>query len=335
MMIFSLLAYFSGDWRTLTRTSAALAIPAIIAICILSESPRFLIQRGRLDEAKRVIQKMCRIDGRNFDEAGLDRVLAEENQILLESKSKGRSYTCLFLLYFFYLFYTTKFAKYTIALGFSLLVTSTMTHLLLFNMRSFSGSIYWNAIFIAGIPYVMNMSIALLERYVKYVGRKMIHCGVLIFAEVWLVAMIFIIYTGLGRFSLLSSIASLFIMGMCSQLYILNKVVSMELFPTCLRPRSIVFSQSFIRLGAVISPQILLLGIFWRPLPYALMLILVVANQFLFHFTIPETKGQPLNDHMPGPEELIFRNICRNNASRDEMILQDREATQKLNENED
>lgn len=32
IIVLAVVAYFSGDWRTLTRTSAALAIPAIIAI---------------------------------------------------------------------------------------------------------------------------------------------------------------------------------------------------------------------------------------------------------------------------------------------------------------
>uniref|UniRef100_A0A914D9I5 Uncharacterized protein n=1 Tax=Acrobeloides nanus TaxID=290746 RepID=A0A914D9I5_9BILA len=169
---------------------------------------------------------MCRIDGRNFDETGLDRVLAKENQIFMESKSKSRTYS------FFHLFYTAKFASYTIALSFALIVTSIMNYSLLFNMERLSGSIYLNAVFLAGIRYVMNMSIASLERHVKCVGRKMIHLGALIFVEVWLIVLIFIYVTDTTeQYILLLRLAPLLIVGIASQFYIVNGVVSNELFP--------------------------------------------------------------------------------------------------------
>uniref|UniRef100_A0A914CHS4 DDHD domain-containing protein n=1 Tax=Acrobeloides nanus TaxID=290746 RepID=A0A914CHS4_9BILA len=71
-------------------------------------------------------------------------------------------------------------------------------------------------------------------------------------------------------------------------------------------------------------------GDIWAALPYASMLILAIANQFLFHCIILETKGQPLNDHMPGPEQRIFRSKKPMN----DLIVKDPETAQKLKESE-
>uniref|UniRef100_A0A914CZR6 Uncharacterized protein n=1 Tax=Acrobeloides nanus TaxID=290746 RepID=A0A914CZR6_9BILA len=257
--------------------------------------------------------------------------------ISIETKSKSKNYT------FFHLFYTSKFARYTIALGFSLTVTSIIFYSLLFNIESLSGSIYWNSVLVAAIRFVANMSIASLERGIKCIGRKMIHFGSLVVVEIGLIILLSIIVTGTqAEFSLFSRIAALGIIGIASQFYIITAVVSNELFPTCIRNLSYSFTQFCSKIGVIIAPNIFALQIYllrnydsglslyWEALPYTIMLVLAVMNQFLFQFNIAETKGKPLNDHMPGSEKRVFKSNRATNGK----IIKDSEATQKLKENE-
>uniref|UniRef100_A0A914H7R5 Uncharacterized protein n=1 Tax=Globodera rostochiensis TaxID=31243 RepID=A0A914H7R5_GLORO len=71
-VIFAIMAWAAGDWRTLQRVSAAFATPCILILAFLSESPRFLVQCRRMADAKAAILRMHRIDGRHCDESVLD-----------------------------------------------------------------------------------------------------------------------------------------------------------------------------------------------------------------------------------------------------------------------
>jgi hypothetical protein len=57
------MAWLAGDWRTLQRVSAVFALPCIAILLFLSESPRYLIQSRRMEEAKTAILRMYKIDG--------------------------------------------------------------------------------------------------------------------------------------------------------------------------------------------------------------------------------------------------------------------------------
>lgn len=48
-------------------------------------------------------------------------------------------------------------------------------------------------------------------------------------------------------------------------------------------------------------------GDYWKPLPYLTMMILALIDLSNFQLFIPETKGKPLKDHLPGPDECIWK----------------------------
>jgi hypothetical protein len=53
------------------------------------------------------------------------------------------------------------------------------------------------------------------------------------------------------------------------------------------------------RVGGALAPQVLRLGAEWALLPFAVFLLVAVANTIAFAVVIPETKGRPLPEHMP------------------------------------
>ncbi|VDM78359.1 unnamed protein product [Strongylus vulgaris] len=81
VIILGVVAYFSQHWRILALVIAALHIPAVALILYLHESPRWLVQRGRMHEARRVILDIASIDAdkANIDEKNLDKILQLEH----------------------------------------------------------------------------------------------------------------------------------------------------------------------------------------------------------------------------------------------------------------
>lgn len=301
MVLYAVIAYFAGDWRTLTRVSALLALPALALLAFLCESPRYLVQSRRLEDAKAAVMRIHRIDGRVCDERLLDHVLYKEEQTFMESKKK-KKYS------FIHLFYTLTFTRYTVAVAFSLLVTSILNYSLLFNMEKLSGSLYWNSIFMGLFRYACNLAIAFADIKFEWVGRKFAHAVAQAFSFVALEICAFIYLFGYQvDFANVVRAGVLSVIGVCSLLYTTNGICSNELFPTCIRNTSFSFGQVWSRIGVVISPQIFLLGELWTPFPYLFMGLLAAADLVLFHFNVTETKGKPLTDNMPGKDQRLFR----------------------------
>lgn len=58
-------------------------IPKNKNFSFISESPRYLIQKGKISDAKKVLKRIHKIDGRVFEEPIVDLVLNKENQVSL------------------------------------------------------------------------------------------------------------------------------------------------------------------------------------------------------------------------------------------------------------
>jgi hypothetical protein len=98
-IFFAGIAYLSHDWRTLSRVTSILTIPPLLMLLFVTqisrhfgnifrfsyESPRWLAQKGRLDEAKSVVQKIARFDGRKkrLDLDELEEIVEREREVSL------------------------------------------------------------------------------------------------------------------------------------------------------------------------------------------------------------------------------------------------------------
>uniref|UniRef100_A0A914ECR7 Major facilitator superfamily (MFS) profile domain-containing protein n=1 Tax=Acrobeloides nanus TaxID=290746 RepID=A0A914ECR7_9BILA len=326
MIVLAFMAYVSGDWKTLTRLSALLSIPAFIVCCLVDESPRYLVHIGKLAEAKAVLQRIYRIDKRKCNEDLLDFVLDKENRAYLEKHSKSKKYT------FLHLFYTPDLTRYTLAIAFSFLVTSIINYALVFNIEKLAGSIYVNAILLGIVRYLSGLVISFLEVRIKCLGRKMVHFGAL--STCAICAFLFFMASVTGHhkeMAILLRYGAVFIIGVGAQLYLVNGICAGELFPTCIRNLAYSFGQFHTRIGVVLAPQIFFLADVWTSLPYLAMFLLVIADMIFFQLNIKETKNNPLSDHMPGEEESWFGRKKRNRAAAAQLLRSDLEANEKAN----
>lgn len=56
----ALIAYFCKSWQHIQLITAALHTAAVLMVCVLPESPRWLIVSNRVEEAERYIRRACR-----------------------------------------------------------------------------------------------------------------------------------------------------------------------------------------------------------------------------------------------------------------------------------
>lgn len=114
-IIFAVIAYFAHDWRILLRVISIINILTLVCLWMVYESPRWLIQKGALKEAKEIYEKIERWNGTASPERQevLEQLIQKE-VILLEKMKSSKKY------YFYHLFYTWNMVKFNIALGVSL-----------------------------------------------------------------------------------------------------------------------------------------------------------------------------------------------------------------------
>ncbi|VDM48811.1 unnamed protein product [Toxocara canis] len=233
----------------------------------IHESPRWLIQKGKTDEAHEVIKKLVTFNnGPKISDDVVSDVISKENAAAAISAGKTNFYV-------YHLFCTAQLTIYTLIFSFSYISTSIVNYGIFFNMAKLPGSVYANNIFI-GLTRYKLLIIIIIKKSEEYANVM--------------------------RISVLT------ISIMTSHLYIGNNISSNELFPTPIRNAAFSFLQVVNRTGVAIAPQLFLLGAYWIAAPYLAMLLLVGTDLALYQIFIPESKGRPLKDSMPPVEERFF-----------------------------
>ncbi|VDM98711.1 unnamed protein product, partial [Thelazia callipaeda] len=213
-----------------------------------------------------------------------------------------------------HLFSTKAFASYSVLFAYSLMITSIISYGLVFNMEKLSGSIFLNTIIVGSLRYAINLVCAVIDIKFLWAGRRLLH-GFSMFFIAFSLGFVFIITVFGFNWQALVRITALSAAAMCSQIYILNAVTPSELFPTAIRNKEIGFVQTFNRIGNIIAPQIFVIGELWAPLPYLTMCLFALIEVTGFLWIVPETKGKPMPDRMPGEiaDEKIMVKVDKNN----------------------
>lgn len=81
-------AYLTKSWRIMQIITAALHTVTILLICVLPESPRWLIVNSRVSEAERIIRKACRMNKSQLP-ADLELVKHAENRLMVKRHQRA------------------------------------------------------------------------------------------------------------------------------------------------------------------------------------------------------------------------------------------------------
>uniref|UniRef100_A0AC35G6A0 Major facilitator superfamily (MFS) profile domain-containing protein n=1 Tax=Panagrolaimus sp. PS1159 TaxID=55785 RepID=A0AC35G6A0_9BILA len=300
IIIFAIIAYYAQNWRTLITISAYLTIPASILLFFCFESPRWLIEKGKLEEANRAIRKIEKWNGTMTEErsALLDELIEREAMSCMEKKKK-RKY------YMYHLFYTANLTIWSLTIAYGLFCTAIISYAMVFNMEQFSGSIFMNNIFLGVFRLILNLGLGLSDYIFPKLGRKALHQGSLIYVISMISIVLFMKIGYLPSNPTIVTLATLSATALCSQLFVVNSVLTAELFPTSIRNIASSFISTVARFGGIVSPNLFLIEKYWIGFPYLVIVLIMSVNFVIFQFNIPETKGSPMSDHMPDKSERL------------------------------
>uniref|UniRef100_A0AC35U891 MFS domain-containing protein n=1 Tax=Rhabditophanes sp. KR3021 TaxID=114890 RepID=A0AC35U891_9BILA len=299
--IFVLIAYLCQDWRTLAQCISFAAIPAAILVAYVSESPKWLLQKGRIGEVKEAIKKIYRINNRPLCLKELDEFIdTEYARIRIDSKKENKKHS------YHHLFYTWKYIGYNFTLGFTLWIASMLVYGIMFSMEKLSGSIYWNLAIMGIFRYIVSLMVAAADFKLKWLGRKVILIFFLFTITVILGTIGGLYAFGLAvEFATTIRILQLALMVFTSQLYIVSAIFSSEIFTTSLRTLAFSLQQTNSRIGCLLAPYLFYLSAFGECAPYFLMLGCSITAMAGLFFLLPETKGKPANEVMPSNDERL------------------------------
>ncbi|XP_017702915.1 PREDICTED: solute carrier family 22 member 14 isoform X5 [Rhinopithecus bieti] len=300
-MLLTGIAYSLPHWRLLFLVGGVLAVPLISYIWILPESPRWLMMKGKVKEAKQMLCYAASVNKKTIPSNLLDEVQLPRKKVTQASVldfCKNRQ-LCKVILLMSCVWFTVSYTYFTLSL----------------RMRELGVSVHFRHV----VPSIMEVSARLCCIFLlQQIGRKWSLAVTLLQTIIWCLLLLFlseerksmtILMLTLGEFSLAATVTVFFL-------------YTAELLPTMLRATGLglVFLAS--AAGAILSLTI----INQTPslLPIFLCCILAIVA-FSLSFLLPETRDQPLFhslEHSPQMRNKV-KDMTTEDTSSDDMSSDD------------
>ncbi|XP_054336362.1 solute carrier family 22 member 14 isoform X2 [Pongo pygmaeus] len=262
-MLLTGIAYSLPHWRLLFLVGGILAIPLISYIWILPESPRWLMMKGKVKEAKQVLCYAASVNKKTIPSNLLD-------ELQLPRKKVTRASVLDFCK-------NRQLCKVTLVMSCVCL-----------RMRELGVSVHFRHV----VPSIMEVPARLCCIFLlQQIGRKWSLAVTLLQAIIWCLLLLFlpeelksmtILVLTLGKFSLAATVTVFFL-------------YTAELLPTVLRATGVGLVSLASAAGAILSLTI----ISQTPslLPIFLCCVLAIVA-FSLSLLLPETRDQPLSESL-------------------------------------
>ncbi|XP_034186659.1 organic cation transporter [Osmia lignaria lignaria] len=278
-------AYFITDWRML---QVAITIPSIAFLLywwFIPESARWLLTKGRTQEAKDILQRASLENGVEMPSEVLDTLLNNNSEDTAPDYRKPS---------LFDLFRYPNLRRKSILLFFNWLVNSGTYYGLSWHVSNLDGNDYVNFV-ISGLVEIpaYTFLIFTLNRW----GRKIILCGCMLVSGVALLGILLVPADAPWMVVCLAMIGKLTITSSYGAIY----VFTAEQFPTVIRNVGLGASSTFARIGGVIAPYVIHLSEIWMPLPFVIFGSCVLSGGML-SLLLPETLNKKLPESIQDGE---------------------------------
>ncbi|XP_049484961.1 solute carrier family 22 member 13 [Panthera uncia] len=274
------LAYGVRNWRYFQMAGTAPVLLLFFYIWALPESARWLLTRGRVEEAKQVIQKAASVNRRKLSPELLSQLVPEKtgpsgNPLDLFRHPRLRKMT----LIFFYVWFVDSLGYFGLS----------------FQVGDFGLDIYLTQLVFGTVEVPARcFSIFMMQRS----GRKWSQMLTLVLGGLACIGIVFVpadlpvvvtVLAVVGKFAMAAS-------------FTISYVYCAELFPTVIRQTGMGLMGISSRIGGILTPLMSLLGEYQAALPMLIYGSLPIGAGFLCAL-LPETQGQPLKDTIKELEE--------------------------------
>lgn len=275
LMALAGLGYLIRDWRMLSIATAVPAFPALFGWFLTPESVRWLMIKGKTEEAKDVFRKMAKVNKTIMPEVDLKP--PEDDQRLGDVRD---------------LFATRKMVKKTLLSWYCWFVNALVYYGVFLSAPAIGGSFYLNFFLTSLIELpAIPAGVWVFNRF----GRKKSIIACLILASFASFGSVLITSKDntnkgalAGKIIMSMILAKFFITISFDGVYLYTT----ELFPTAIRNIGVGTSTAAARIGSLCSPFIVYTNRVHRLLPFAIMGINALVAGILC-MTLPETNRQP------------------------------------------
>ncbi|KAF8387384.1 hypothetical protein PRIPAC_76526 [Pristionchus pacificus] len=267
LMINSLLAYSTASWRGFLTATNLLGLPVLFIIPFWLESPRWLIQRKRVDEAADSLNKMMARNGESKRFTGDDLMEIELDDV------QSRSYSCSDL------FSTRQLSLYSLVMILSALTIEISVAIIIFDVQVLTGN-----------PFVNIAMYGALRLWVPPFLFLTDGTTLTLFLMV-------LLFDGLIQPSVRSAL--LIIAGIVNSgvHFTIYKQYCIELFPTVIRGVAVGSFGVVEKIGGAIAPQLIVLSHqYWPGISATVAITILSASLISGYLILPETRDQGLPD---------------------------------------
>ncbi|XP_040912127.1 solute carrier family 22 member 4-like [Toxotes jaculatrix] len=274
-----LFAYFIRGWRMLL---VATAIPCLLFIptwWLIPESPRWLLQKGRVEEAELVIRNAAKRNRVPVPEVIFG---AGDCLELMQNKGEVHLYTYVDLIR------TRNMRNITILGVFIWMSVAMVFYGLALNTSNLNGNIYLNCFISGATDIVMYVAFWLL---VNRAPRPTLLFSTLMFCGITLLIIRLVPEDMHLMFQVLAFVGKMGVSGAYCFIY----VFFTELIPTVVRNMGLGVASTAARIGTIICPYVIYTGVYNKILPYVIFgTVSIVAA--VVSMLLPDTRNNKLPD---------------------------------------
>ncbi|OWF41580.1 solute carrier family 22 member 3-like [Mizuhopecten yessoensis] len=301
VLILAGIAYFIQTWRYIQLAISLPSILLVFYICLIPESPRWLIMKGRFDDAEHVVKRIAKFNKLPYPADIMDAIRKEG--AYTQDKS-GKQFTALDLMK------SPILRNRTFLLLYLWFATSLGYYGLTFQITSLAGDKYLN--FFIGASVEMVAYIGVIYIIKRFGRRKPLTFYFLLGGFCCIIAGV-IPFAGTGD-DISKASTSFAIIGRFGMGGVFSVIVlyTSELYPTVIRSIGMGCCFFLTRVGGLLAPQILLLGDYThKSVPIIAFGVLGVIGGVLT-LLLPETLGRKLPDSIQDAENMRGTKIVKN-----------------------
>ncbi|XP_029309810.1 solute carrier family 22 member 13-like isoform X2 [Cottoperca gobio] len=263
--------YFIRDWRLAQLITAAPLAVVAIYIWFIPESARWLLSRGRTEEAKQLIVKAAFINKRTVPDSLLEKIEIKE------AVNKGGIQI---------IFKSSLLTRYFFVVAFGWFSLNLATYSLYLNMGSFGFNVFLTQFMFGAFEMLATLlSIWLLEVF----GRRISLISTLLTGGL---SCMFILAVPKGYAIAVTSLA------VAARFFLIWSgpvcaVYMQELFPTSVRQTAMALGSLAARTGSFLAPMLNMLAVYHWSIPTAVFSSFTLVSGALV-FLLPETRRKEL-----------------------------------------